>query len=183
MRNKVLAKLTAEQSQLITENLHLTEYVVYRNRRFAGGNQNTLEEMKAVAAEYLCLAASRFDPDKGDFDDYAISMMAWGIVRFARKEFLHGMSVSNDMSFKSLAESCEFDELREIPNHNEDNMDLVLDLIDIEKLLNYSEQCVFYLLYMGYKTPEIAEQLNIQYHTVSTKVSAIKKKLRSALIA
>lgn len=66
-------QLTKEQQKLVTDNLPYL-WFYYKNKvkpKYKHMGDNVLEEVKAEMQFYFCLAAEKYDPEKGKFSSYS----------------------------------------------------------------------------------------------------------------
>lgn len=168
--------LTEEQKKLVADNYCLVELACFQNRRFANGDKNLMEEFHSVASEFLCRAASRYSEEKGDFDAYALKTMGWAISTFAKREYIKGMSISNNVSFKDKKNRCSFTSLCENIPIGTDTFDLVEDLIDLHRSITPEEAYVFSKLIDGFTIKQIAKDMDASVNKIYSLVHNINLK-------
>lgn len=168
--------LTAKQQKLVMDNYCLIDLACFQNRRYANGDKDLMEEFHSVASEFLCHAASRYSEEKGDFDVYALQTMGWAISTFAKKEYIKGMSISNNVSFRDKKNRCSFTSTCENVPVGTGQLDLVEGLIDLHRSITPEEALVFSKLVDGFTVNEIANDLGISSNKVYKMVNSLNVK-------
>lgn len=187
--------MTEEQKQLVIDNYNLIHYVL---KRYKNQIEDNYEEYEQEAAIALCLAAMRFDKDKGfSFSTFAISYIDGFIkkhrmqnmfpIKFSRQAFYSGEP--EKVSFLSLNQQIPdidgYQEFGEIISSNqliEDDTIFMIDFWQALKKKFKEKDFEFIKLFLeGYKQKEIAKMKNCSVSYVSKKISKAKKIIQDCL--
>ena len=182
--------MTEEQQQLVIDYYNLIHFVLKRYKnQIPAENYDDYEQVSAVA---LCLAAMRFNENKGlSFTTFAVPYIEGFIrryrmqnmypVKFTRGEFYKGEG--KNATFISLNQpvsesdgSAEFGDLITSEQMFEDDVLFELDVLTALQE-NFSEEDVkiFKLYFCGYNQQEIAEMKKCSQTCISRKIKKAKK--------
>lgn len=104
-------KLTADQQQLVVDNMQLVPYAI---ERMFGHEMAADEDMQSIGNIALCNAAAGYNPDKGRFTTYAVKSIANEISKYikyqnrmCRDKSIPIYSLNSPVFFWDTGEACE----------------------------------------------------------------------------
>lgn len=152
------------------EQLYLQSYeLVYNFVRYRMADDGATEDVVSEAFLSAARAFDRFDPRRSKFSTWVISIAKNCMISYYRKE--RPTTALEDAPLSAMAVSGEQD--------NVDDRQLVDQLL---RRLDDDEREIVVMKYReGYRNIEIAEELNMNASTVSTKLSKALAKMRAAL--
>ncbi len=162
------------QEDLILDNIDTAKNLVQSISQRLHLRPSTREECEDIAFFQLCKCASQYDATKGKFKTYFEKNARFKIWTSLKKEFLHGMSYSNNLNLQNTRQ-IDLD-LSEIEATNDDITEAEI-ILDINNILTKKQRDAFTYLRQGFDNHKIAAIIGISDRAARALVQRVKDKI------
>ena len=82
-------QMTDYQRELVTQHLHLVEQTIRKRVRVLGENLLSYDDFYQIGCEALCIAAMKYNLDRGAFEPFACRVIYNAIIDHCRAQSVH----------------------------------------------------------------------------------------------